>query len=59
MQTTYNGTGPVGANEIWSAFHLSFTVNEGNANGCASDMLTTYGQGTIASMGPPAAASSK
>ena len=32
---------------------MSFTVDEGNSVGCAASELTTYGQNTVASMGPP------
>ena len=52
MQVTYAGSGPVGANDVWSAFHLAYTVDEG-INGCLDASLAGYGQGLVAGQGPP------
>lgn len=50
LQVTYGGEGPVGPEDVWSAYNLRF---EG---ACLDSSLASYGTGGMSGMGPIAAA---
>ena len=49
VQVTYSGQGPVGEDDVWSAFNLRFSGT------CRDASLGTYGQG-ISGRGPTSSA---